>query len=90
MLFLHIIDTIVWTDLLNIFQNLQLKLFIAIQLKPSTKGEIPKNITYYNNPKLKFSEKILFCLNKVKTPLVALSADDDFLEIESLIKGNAF
>jgi len=52
--------------------------------------EIPKNIAYYNNPKLKFSEKILFCLNKVKTPLVALCADDDFLEIDSLINGSTF
>lgn len=72
------------------FSESSIKIIYCDSTETKYKGKIPKNITYYNNPKLKFSEKILFCLNKVKTPLVALSADDDFLEIESLIKGSEF
>ena len=72
------------------FSDSSIEIIYCDSTETEYKGKIPENITYYNNPKLKFSEKILFCLTKVKTPLVALSADDDFLEIESLIKGSEF
>lgn len=50
-------------------------------------NEFPANITYYHVPGTKFAQKILFALENIDTELVALCADDDFLIVESLIKG---
>lgn len=72
------------------FSDSSIKIIYFDSTEIKYKGKIPDNVTYYHNPRLKFSEKISYCLDKVKTPLVALSADDDFLEIDSLIKGTKF
>ncbi|MDD4438538.1 MAG: TIGR00180 family glycosyltransferase [Tissierellia bacterium] len=53
-------------------------------------GVIPSNIEYLHLPNLKFAEKILKAISLVSTSNIALCADDDFILIESLYKGDAF
>ena len=53
-------------------------------------GVIPSNIKYLHTPNLKFAEKILHAISLIHTSKVALCADDDFILVESLYKGDEF
>ncbi len=53
-------------------------------------GVIPSNIEYLHVPNLNFAEKILKAISLVNTSKIALCADDDFILIESLYKGDEF
>jgi glycosyltransferase domain-containing protein len=48
--------------------------------------ELPLNFSYYHKPDLTFADKVLFGLTMIKSDVVAMSADDDFLINSSLMK----
>ena len=52
--------------------------------------KLRKNISYFHLPKLSFTSKISKVIDKVNTPFVVLWAEDDFLNIKSLVKCTEF
>ena len=63
---------------IDYWANFDVDLFIADSSSQYSKPEKFNGI-YYHTPNLNFSEKLYFVLKEIKTPYVALCADDDFI-----------
>lgn len=75
---------------IDYFKDLNAPVIYCDSSSEEYKGIIPPSIVYLHMPNLKFAEKILKAISIVHTTKIALCADDDFILIESLYKGDVF
>lgn len=72
------------------FKELNARVIYCDSSQVKYSGALPSNIEYLHTPNLKFAEKILKAISVVNTSKIALCADDDFILLESLFKGDEF
>ncbi len=72
------------------FKELEAQVIYCDSSEEEYKGIMPLNIKYLHLPNLNFAEKILKTISLINTSKIALCADDDFIIIESLYKGEEF
>lgn len=66
----------------SLFENS--KIYICDSTDANYNGKFPQNMTYVHMPQKSFVQKMSLILEKVKTPYVAVCADDDFLIKETV------
>jgi glycosyltransferase domain-containing protein len=73
---------------IDYYQCFDVNVIIVDSSRSSFIGDLPTKFNYYHRPDLQFADKILFGLTKSSTNLIALSADDDFLIKDALLKAS--
>lgn len=69
------------------FKDLQAEVIYCDSSSEKYEGELYPNVNYLHLPGKNFAAKVLFTLSEIKTDVVALCADDDFIVIDSLYEG---